>query len=369
MAKLQPSDIVRKGNELMESKYRLGLMEQKLILTVAAKISKNDSYDKTYIIGIKEFCDLIGLKGNSAYSELRKLTLKLRGNAFEVRIGDRIIQTTWLTKVVYKEREGYMELGIDEELKEFFFELKKNFTSYELQNVVRLKRSFSIRMYELLKRYSFRGEKVFEVNELKEILGVEDTYALYADFKRRAILDTQKELRVKTDIDFTFEEIKTGRKVTSIRFFIKSKVEELSSPNIEPETAVIEEINQQINKFGLFVKKEIVEFWSKYGTYKVTELLRYAVNSRSVHNPIGFVTWAIQNNFTASVFETTKGRKEIVPLWLQKQKEEENAYSLWRQEEFSLLSNLGEQEIDLEEERRRLEEELKMYKNHFNAYD
>ena len=104
MTKLQPSDIVRKGNELMESKYRLGLMEQKLILTVAAKISKNDSYDKTYIIGIKEFCDLIGLKGNSAYSELRKLTLKLRGNAFEIRIGDRIIQTTWLTKVVYKER-------------------------------------------------------------------------------------------------------------------------------------------------------------------------------------------------------------------------------------------------------------------------
>ncbi|MFC6605354.1 hypothetical protein ACFQDF_33680 [Ectobacillus funiculus] len=91
-------------------------------------------------------------------------------------------------------------------------------------------------------------------------------------------------------------------------------------------------------------------------------MLRYAVHSRSVHNPIGFVTWAIQNNLTASVFKTAKGRKEIVPLWLQKQKEEENEYPLWRQEEFSLFSNLGEQEMDLEEERRRLEEELKMYK-------
>ena len=38
--------------------------------------------------------------------------------------------------------------------------------------------------------------------------------------KNRIILKAQQELKEKTDISFDFEEVKTGRKVTSIKFHI-----------------------------------------------------------------------------------------------------------------------------------------------------
>ncbi|BDR68557.1 hypothetical protein K144316041_p10600 (plasmid) [Clostridium tetani] len=46
------------------------------------------------------------------------------------------------------------------------------------------------------------------------------SYNVYANLKNKVILQAQKELNEKTDIKFTFEEIKTGRKVTSIKFYI-----------------------------------------------------------------------------------------------------------------------------------------------------
>ncbi|MGG7153656.1 replication initiation protein, partial [Clostridium neonatale] len=62
-----------------------------------------------------------------------------------------------------------------------------------------------------------------ELEELKKLLGAtEKSYSIYQNVKNRIILKAQKELKEKTDICFDFEEIKTGRKVTSIKFFIKS---------------------------------------------------------------------------------------------------------------------------------------------------
>ena len=56
---------------------------------------------------------------------------------------------------------------------------------------------------------------------LRHFLNVsDDTYKLYADFKKKTIVVAQKELKEKTDICFEFEEIKIGRKIVEINFVI-----------------------------------------------------------------------------------------------------------------------------------------------------
>ncbi|MBF0556161.1 MAG: RepB family plasmid replication initiator protein, partial [Nitrospirae bacterium] len=85
----------------------------------------------------------------------------------------------------------------------------------------------SIRLYELLIQYWRLGERRFEVEELRKILGITDSeYPLYANFKQRVILTAQAELAKSTDLSFTFKEIKTGRKVTGIEFTITVKAPE-----------------------------------------------------------------------------------------------------------------------------------------------
>ncbi|MCF2220976.1 replication initiation protein [Chryseobacterium sp. PS-8] len=78
-----------------------------------------------------------------------------------------------------------------------------------------------MRFYELLKSYEGIGRRVFEVQELKEILCVEDKYAKYANFKKRILLKAQEDIGKHTDIRFTFEEIsETSRSVEKLIFNI-----------------------------------------------------------------------------------------------------------------------------------------------------
>lgn len=76
-------------------------------------------------------------------------------------------------------------------------------------------------MYELLKSYEGIGKRVFDIEELKQILGVEDKYSKFANFKTRILLKAQEDLLQHTDISFTFEELSENyRRVEKITFYI-----------------------------------------------------------------------------------------------------------------------------------------------------
>lgn len=78
-----------------------------------------------------------------------------------------------------------------------------------MNQVLHISSANSIRMYELLKAFEGLGKRTFEVANLKEILGVGNKYGNnYYNFKKRVILQAQKDLKKHTDIHFNFEEIK-----------------------------------------------------------------------------------------------------------------------------------------------------------------
>ena len=80
-------------------------------------------------------------------------------------------------------------------------------------------------MYELLKSYEGIGKRVFDIEELKQILGVDDKYTKYANFKKRILLKAQRDLAEHTDIRFSFEEIsESSRRVEKIAFKITRNV-------------------------------------------------------------------------------------------------------------------------------------------------
>jgi plasmid replication initiation protein len=65
----------------------------------------------------------------------------------------------------------------------------------------------------------------YTILELRKMLNIKDKYKLYGDFKKR-ILDIAKEQINSSDsavFNIDFEEIKTGKAVTSIKFFILKK--------------------------------------------------------------------------------------------------------------------------------------------------
>lgn len=220
--------LVTKSNYfIMNSSYDLSLEEQKIILTLASMVQPEDEEFKLYKFRISDFMDLLGVDTKTKYTEIPKITKELMKKVFEIQEDKKIIQVAWLSSVVYEKGTGYVELEFSPRLKPYMLKLNSMFTQYKLANILNMKSKYSPRIYELLKCNEFRkqGYIEVEVEDLRKLLKADNVYPLYNDFKRYVVQRTQKELKKLSDINFQFEEIKTGRKVTVLKFYIKSNIQ------------------------------------------------------------------------------------------------------------------------------------------------
>lgn len=236
--------IVKKSNYfIMNSSYDLSLEEQKLVLTLASMVQPEDEDFKPYKFKINEFMQLLGVDTKTKYTVVPNITKELMKKVFEIEEDDTIIQTAWLSSAIYKKGSGMVELEFSPRLKPYMVKLNTMFTQYKLANILSMKSKYSPRIYEILKCNEFKkqGYIEMEVEELRKLLKADNIYPLYADFKRNVLLQTQKELNKLTDISYEFEEIKTGRRVTALKFYIfsntKKKVEAKPIVSSEEEIA------------------------------------------------------------------------------------------------------------------------------------
>lgn len=161
-------------------------------------------------------------------------------------------------------------LRFEQSMEEYLLELKDKFTVYNIDNIVDLKSTYSIRIYEILKSYEWLNEVVFNLDELKKIIGVKsfdeenqkwiDIYPRYPNFKQRVLLVAQKELEEKTDIRFNFVEVKTGRKITQIKFIISSNsenVDQLEQFQIE-EQLLLEKVSESKTEVEIANQSKVI---------------------------------------------------------------------------------------------------------------
>lgn len=255
---MDKSYLVTKANTLITANYDLSLQEQKLILTLASMVQPTDEEFKEYEFKIKDFMELLGIETQTKYTEIPKITKELMKKVFEIREGKDIIQLSWLSSARYKTGEGLVILKFDSSLKPYMLQLKELYTSYKLENILSLKSKYSLRLFELLKSNEYKKIWNIELEELKKLLGAtEKSYSIYQNVKNRIILQAQKELKEKTDIRFDFEEVKTGRKVTSLKFYIyQNKAKMINEPTAlaEVSATVSEDKKQDDNSLSDGIK-------------------------------------------------------------------------------------------------------------------
>lgn len=236
---------ITKSNELIESTYKLSLQEQRILLILASKVQPSDETLKTYRFRARDFIEIIGnKKGTGFYSYLKETVNGLQKQVLTINKDGKQRNYNWVITSIYEDNEGYITLQFHPELKGFFLELKEKFTTYQLENVVRLNSVYSIRIYELLKQYEKLKKRYLTILELRHFLGIESTkYQQYGHLKSKVLLAAQNEINKKTDIQFTFNEFKTGRKITSIEFEISSK--DKKEVKVIPDSKIGEEIKNQ----------------------------------------------------------------------------------------------------------------------------
>ena len=212
-----------KDNGLINASYKLSIGELKLILKIASMVNPFDEDVKDYVISIKDFAKLLEIDlstNRNFYSGVKRATGLLLSKRVTIHEKDGDFQTAWLSGIKYYDNDGKLAVSLHPTLKKYYIQLQK-YTKYRLKNITDLNSEYSLKIYEALKQYEKIGEILYELEELKKFLGVEKQYDRYYNLKQRILIVTQKEISEKTDISFEFEEIKEGRNIKAINFFIK----------------------------------------------------------------------------------------------------------------------------------------------------
>ncbi len=348
------SSLVKQSNALINASYQVSLAEKRIILYMLTKIHKDDEDFKPYRMNIKEFLAEIGTDTKNLYERAKHSTKELLNRVLEIKTSTGLLQITFLSSAEYYDKEGYVELSFDPKLKPYLLQLKECFTTYAIENILSLKSIHSMRIYELLKQFQSLGERTFKLKELKYILGLQDQYFNdYTAFKKRVILQAQKELNQSTDISFEFEEIKLGKKIDSIKFIIQNQPQlEEPEPELEikekPEETIIENTKQNIilNKLlDLGVENtKALNFIQIKDLDTLDEQIEYAekqYKTKKVHSNLG--------GYLVSIIEKDANVKNDYDKKLQEKEKQQKELEKQKQEQEKLL--IQEYETEFQEER------------------
>lgn len=223
------NNIVKKSQQLLTSRYTLRPLEIKTITTLISMIKMGDDKFEEYIFKVSDFQDSREAKNHNIYNLIEELAEGLLRKPVTIRSdnGDWL-KANWVASARYKKGEGHVVFKISDDLRPYLLALKEKFVQYKIENILPLKSSYTIRLYELLKdwfvtqtRYdnSKSISKIIEVSWLRKTFEIPESYN-YADIKRNILIKSKLQLSEHTDIKFTYEEIKTARRVTHLKITV-----------------------------------------------------------------------------------------------------------------------------------------------------
>ena len=218
------TNLVVQSNELIESHFKSSVLERKIFLNLIMQIQPTDEEFKSYIVKANDIGDYLNVSRENVYREFSSAVHSLLSRVYEVpcKGSNEFDKITLMARARYN--NGTLELQINPMLKSHLLQLRNNFTQYEVGNINKLKNFCSIRLYENLKRYLGLGQIDLKLDKLKGFLGIQDDeYKKFSDFNRYIIAKSVKEINEKTDILVEYENIKSGRSVTSIKFTMREK--------------------------------------------------------------------------------------------------------------------------------------------------
>lgn len=221
--------LVRKANELVEARYKFDIWETRVFAKMLTMVKPGDEDFQLYDIHVGDLLKDFNLEDQGYnYASVKQATKKLLTRVIEIE-RDTPEGVKWYAMPLlvgaqgFKEpRDGnYISVQFHQELKPYLLELKERYLQYDIRNLWGLSSVYSVRMYELLKQYEKIGKRYFSLNDLRTRLAIEPTeYLKYNHFKDKVLLKAQGDLGNSTDIAFSMEEHKQGKRVTAITFFI-----------------------------------------------------------------------------------------------------------------------------------------------------
>ena len=210
--------IVEKRNVLnsqLKTYEDFTLSELRLFLIYLSKINPRDESSRYVRLPLAEFADMVGIQVNR--KDLKKLGRRLLQHIVTVPrargCGYDMFQIFSEVSVLKDDDSGlwYFQMNAHDNALPLMFNFKEEYVTYPVENILKLKSSTQIRLYELLKQFEPIGKLTITIQELRKQLGVKSNESVEWSYFRRDILEPAvKALEANTDIRCSYSKGASG---------------------------------------------------------------------------------------------------------------------------------------------------------------
>ena len=293
--------VVKKSNVINEGIYTLDTVEKyKLFYLMIAQIAMQDKApqfprdisNREYSFYIDDYAEMKEIKNKYSFENfVAQIIDYLEKNTAITIKGENFVETIWVFDKVRFENDTKglkITYRFSYSISQYLFELKDRFMRYHIRNIMPMKSKYSIRLYEILKQYENVGERTFDIEEFREMIGtrvyivdkktgeeklLSDDYKEFKELKRRVIEKAVEEVNRVSDIEITKVEYKKkGKNVKYITFYfqpkqlnvLKESAEDIintgqTQRNVKQLPPYVEAVWQNIRELRKFYKPQIEE--------------------------------------------------------------------------------------------------------------
>lgn len=243
---------VNKPNAMIQAGQNLTAPQAKMLFSMLSRfrnlIGNGTDLDELanidYIFPISDFMPQFEKhQGGRAYDLVKKHVSSMVQQSLTVKKGKSTKYYNLISYAEVIEGSSNVTARFNSDVLSLLIDMhEEGYTRIAFKDVYRMKSAYSIRIYELLQRHREHPKVVrtgkYEVSleDLRFYLGIDaKKYPRWVDFRKRIVDVAVAEIEEKTDLRFTLEYIRTGRKITGLAF---GNIALVSSILFDDKTAV-----------------------------------------------------------------------------------------------------------------------------------
>ncbi len=248
------NEIVIQSNKLVEAHYKqqYTVQEQRMVLWVISEINKEDYYArkekqkykyKEIMISAQKYAELMDITVDDVYKRAKEIGDNLMQKVLTINTADGGWKMFhWMETMEYIKTTATIRVLISPAIIPYIIELKEKFTQFRLENILYLRSTHAIKLYQILAQYKTTKKRDITIDELKNMLGIneEKSYKQFGHIKERILEISQREINEKTDLIISYALVKQSRKVVAIKFKITQKPNQETQAKKEFEKYILQ---------------------------------------------------------------------------------------------------------------------------------
>jgi plasmid replication initiation protein len=217
---LHPTSAVVQPNFITEAQFTLSEIQLDIFVFVLAQMTSDDPPGMVYNVfyeHIEKIADRQIKRKNARIKAFEMIGKKLR---FKNPRTGRMVYAPMFASV--EPFEGGIQVELSAKLQEHLSFIKKRFTSYQLYAALSMSSKYAKRIYMLCSQWrENEATRVYDIDELREMLGLEDKLIAWKDFEKRVLEKAIEQINEYSELQVKYKAEKAGRSYKWVQFFVK----------------------------------------------------------------------------------------------------------------------------------------------------